>query len=204
MNQKTLIRADNLKCISPTGVPLLHDLSFNLNGGEILAFTGPNGTGKTTLLRALHSEKHLCDGTLNVFGKTSFLGQLHGRHFHIPVNLFDIINIFHTHINIQVKILNVGLLQEHELSVAWNHASGGQKQKTLLTSILLSDTPILLLDEPMNHLDPQSRSLVSKILKRRIEDQKSGIILVCHQNSLTDLDCPTLRTINLSRYAPQC
>jgi ABC-type Mn2+/Zn2+ transport system ATPase subunit len=202
MNAGALLKVESLSYNTPAGRPLVRDLNFTLNCGEILAVVGPNGVGKSTLLQII------LGGVIPASGRThlntrsiSFLSQLHNREFHIPLRLLDVIQL---QLPVAIKletITNLGLLTASELDLAWNTASGGERQKTLLTGFLLTESDLMVLDEPMNHLDSKSRKTLIDYLNHITEAKRCSVLMVCHEKALVELHQNQLKTLTLLRPA---
>jgi ABC-type cobalamin/Fe3+-siderophores transport system ATPase subunit len=109
-----------------------------------------------------------------------FLSQLHNREFHIPIRLSDVLSFGLKGPLDLARLDALGLLGRAALDLSWNSASGGERQKALITRVLLGEHDLLILDEPMNHLDLETRSHLWKILRNQIEGCGRGIIMVCH------------------------
>lgn len=159
---------------------LMRDLNFKLKFGELLVFLGPNGVGKSTLahtLVGLHG--HFQGSIMRSFKKPGFLPQLASREFLLPLSLLDIIKIQNPSVKMD-DILRVGLFAKPiDLTVAWNSASGGERQRASLTSLFLRGSDFLILDEPFNHLDQEAQTRVEAILA---EKKRSGnaVVLISH------------------------
>src|SRR5690606_37113443 len=108
--------------------------------------------------------------------------QLQNVAFHLPLTLWDVLRISHAGPLQEEDVLRFGLLQARHLKLAWNTASGGEKKRTLLTRALLHRPRVLILDEPLNHLDHASRDQVSQVLDDFVagDKQQRSIILVSH------------------------
>ena len=175
----------NLAYSALDGRTLVRGLSCEVRAGEVLAITGPNGSGKSTLLRVLLGEQHATEGEVHWATRSvAYLSQLHNREFHIPLALSDILSFGVSGRLSTEAACAFGLLGVHDLGRAWNTASGGERQKTLLTKTLLSAAQVLVLDEPMNHLDAGARTQLVSILRDYIAASQRCVIMVCHESLL--------------------
>jgi ATPase subunit of ABC transporter with duplicated ATPase domains len=191
MNGPTLVSAKDLSYATPDGRVLARGISFNLEDGDCLVVGGPNGSGKSTLLRVLLGRANASSGALSMHvarGKTAILPQLQNNDFHLPLTLRDLLEIS---VGASVgadEIARIGLLEPAHLSLAWNTASGGEKKRALLTRLLLQSPSLLLLDEPMNHLDRESRERVTKavsnFLRGHGEKTPRAVVMVSHEGTL--------------------
>ncbi len=164
--------------------PLGRNLSFTLENDSILYIEGPNGSGKSSLLRVLLGQRAPLGGTV-FWGiekkRISYIPQLQNTDFHLPVTLADLLRVSYPGHWENSKALKWGLLSETQLDLAWNSASGGERKRTLLTRALLNDSAVLVLDEPMNHLDQESRQLIQSAL----QNCSASMIVVSHDEQET-------------------
>ena len=170
-------------------VEALKEVSFSVPQGETVVLWGSNGAGKTTILRCLLGVLAF-DGALQVSGfDVSTQGKQVRSHIgYVPqeIRLHQDQSVWET-VSFYARLRRIKtdrakeLLREWDLSSAQkqsvNHLSGGMKQKLALIIALLSDPPILFLDESTSHLDLKTRhEFVSQLSKL----QKSGkTILLC-------------------------
>ncbi|WP_141733115.1 ABC transporter ATP-binding protein [Oligoflexus tunisiensis] len=198
-----LLQVRDLAYCTPDRRPLIHRLSFDLNQGELITISGPNGIGKSTLLRLLLGERRQTAGTMQwqlPRERIGFLSQLHNQEFHISLTLADILSFSRPVARHEIQSQSHGLLHEAHLALAWNTASGGERQKTLLTRVFLQDPTVLILDEPMNHLDKSSRQQVRAALRDFIQDGRHAVIMVGHEDALDPAEWNPHRMIDLKGY----
>lgn len=161
------VSADRLAYGTPDGRRLAENLSFEVPAGHLGLVRGPNGCGKSTLLRVLLGLHPIVSGRVSVDGRTAFLPQLENSELHLPFRLGDLASAG-------------ALLDPSQLSLGWNTASGGERKRALLTRALAKNPKVLLLDEPMNHLDEKSRIAVLDVLRHTL-DAGAAAVMVCHQ-----------------------
>ncbi len=159
----------------PSDNPIINGISFSLKAGESLAILGPNGCGKTTLLRAIGGIIPY-EGSIRIDGrevrdmkrkelasKLAIMSQLSGVYFSYTVeetvmqgrylycdNIFGVPGKRDREV-VSECIENTGLLKIKDKQIG--QLSGGQLQRVFLARTLVQETPMLLLDEPTNHLD---------------------------------------------------
>jgi len=181
----------------PVDNPLLHsNLSFELKPGEVLHIKGSNGAGKSLLAKTILGISPLHSGSIeNSFTNTRYLSQMQNRATHLPYSLFDVLCLGEKYSSWQ----KIGLLEEKHLSFSWNKASGGERQRTLLTRFFLQKGELLILDEPFNHLDNLSREKVCTLLKNILEKSPtSAILLISHNDNPSSwLQNIPVHTLNL-------
>lgn len=162
--------------------PLAQGIEFTLKAGEILVIQGPNGSGKSTLLKVLLGQ-HPKKGRVELGiarEKIAILPQLQNLHFHLPVTLGDVLEISVAGKYDEQKAVEYGLLEKHHLRLAWNTASGGERKRALLTRLLLENPQLLFLDEPMNHLDQESKPLVLKSMQNFLRQGDRALVWISH------------------------
>jgi ABC-type Mn2+/Zn2+ transport system ATPase subunit len=171
------------------GIPLQSNLNVTLSRGEVLIVRGPNGSGKTTLIRTILSEKSDYRGKISssvLRSRIAYLPQIENTEVHLPFTLEDILQTTGPSPLDWGWIESVGLLRKVDGQKLRNTASGGERKRTLLTRALLQNPKLLILDEPLNHLDTLSQTLILKALKLFLEeashDEDRAIILVSHGN----------------------
>lgn len=180
---------------------LIDNVNFQLGAGELLVVTGANGIGKSTLIKIILNEQMPAHGKVVLSTESvGYLPQLQNRMFHIPLKLSDVLHFEEGSSDVTSDALGIGLLFQRELKLNWNQASGGERQKTLLTQVFLSGSNLLLLDEPMNHLDAEARKALGSALGKYMDRTQAGVVVVCHETQLHSSILPTHRVLNLERY----
>jgi ABC-type Mn2+/Zn2+ transport system ATPase subunit len=176
-----VLETQSLATTTPDGLNLSSDISFELRAGELILVTGDNGSGKTTLARALIGLHAHYRGEVRRhlrLDEIAYLPQLGNVQFFLPLTLRDVIQL--KIVGAEDKtILDIGLLQPDTLDRPWNSASGGERQKTLLTRLFLGGAKLLILDEPYNHLDQRARRQVEQRLERSLASGNS-VLLISH------------------------
>ncbi len=202
--RRALLEVKNLAYGTPDGRALVSGLSFTVDSGAIVAVVGPNGVGKSTLLQVVQGETAPTAGSIErafELKHLRFLTQLQNREFHLPLTLRDVLS-FSAGVPItDSRVRDVGLLDPRHLDLAWNTASGGERQKTLLTKILLDEPTFVVLDEPMNHLDADGRKLLRDALRRHVASDERGVLMVCHEQAIERDGWPGVVTIGLKPSA---
>ena len=197
-----LLTVRDLGYNAPNGRPLVAGLSCSLMPGDIVAITGPNGTGKSTLLKILMGELKAAQGSITFATKSvGYLSQLHNREFHIPLSLADVLSLGLRGRFSPAVATSLGLLKAPELTLAWNTASGGERQKTLLTQVLMAQPTLLILDEPMNHLDSVTRSKLYEVLRDFVANGKHAILMVCHEKMIAADKLKPTSSLDLSLFS---
>jgi energy-coupling factor transport system ATP-binding protein len=184
-------------------------VNFELKEGEILILAGPSGSGKSTLSYAMNGIipwrlKGFMKGDVNIFGKSIFdynfmeLSRLVGL---VKQNPLDQLVTFRVRDEIAFGLENLKVPEQiiiekveeiakfmgltHLLDREIDQLSGGQKQLTILSSFLVMNPKILILDEPIAFLDQQSESLLLDRLIRLINSPKFELSLVIIEHRLS-------------------
>ncbi|MEO9493026.1 MAG: ATP-binding cassette domain-containing protein [Vibrio splendidus] len=178
--KSSLLTVENCRLVYGSGAPI----SFSLSQGERCYLTGENGCGKSTLLKAIHDQHTNYKGSIKRLGATVYLDQHFGL---LDTNdtMFDSL-ITHTfgltESDARTLLAGIGFRRESVYrKVA--HLSGGEKMK--LAMLIVShkqDTPLLLLDEPDNHLDIDSKQILASALR----EYQGAFILVSHDSDFVE------------------
>lgn len=175
------------------GKQIVEDLSFDVHAGEVFAFLGANGSGKTSTIRSLLKIYEPTSGELLIDGQpfTSDRGYLVGylpeeRGLYTKAKVIDVMQYFG-----QLKGMNkndarkfslqfldaVGLADKADVLV--KKLSGGQQQKIQLGVAIMGDPKILILDEPTKGLDPVNRKLLLDIVDEH-QQKGAAVIYITH------------------------
>jgi ABC-2 type transport system ATP-binding protein len=173
---------------------VIKDLSFDVHKGEIFAFLGANGSGKTTTLRALLQIYQPDNGTLLVKGKPYSVDRSHligylpeERGLYVTSKVLETMIFFgqlkdmsyHAAKEWSIKYLDeVGLADKQNVEI--KKLSSGQQQKIQLGITIINTPEILILDEPTKGLDPVNRQLLMDILFKLNKEHKTTIVFSTH------------------------
>jgi len=189
-----------------TDSPVLHNINLQVNEGEFVAVIGPNGAGKSTLCYTIagfvpHFFKGELTGTVEVAGSESSNSSLHewvlnvGLAFQNPFNQISgaKYTVFE---EIAFGLENTGVPREEmkprveaamkltDISDLADRSpyslSGGQQQRVALTSILVMQPKVLVLDEPTSQMDPIGTREVFSVI-RTMAEQGMTVVLVEHK-----------------------
>jgi ATP-binding cassette subfamily F protein 3 len=153
--------------------PILSELNLAVRAGRRIVITGPNGSGKTTLLRTLAGDLQPLAGELNI-GPTVRLGMMHQEQAFSDLQriaLQEIMPSFSNQTEARSFLAAFQLNGDEPLKPI-GMLSQGQQVRLLLASLVAQQCNLLLLDEPVNHLDISSRTQFEQAL-----DQFDGAIL---------------------------
>ncbi|PYS26864.1 MAG: hypothetical protein DMG11_18335 [Acidobacteria bacterium] len=196
------ITAQGVCWITPTGQTIIDNVSISL-GGERTGLVGKNGSGKTTLVRLLLCDLNPTSGSIQHFCKIAYLPQSFELNPDASVaqvlgidkqlaaiaeiesgefseKLFDIVqNDWDIGSKARVELSGFGL-SEIGFDRAMRDLSGGEATKVLLTSLLLSEPEFIVLDEPTNNLDMDSRNALYEFIR----GWTRGALIASHDRTL--------------------
>ncbi len=178
-------------------VSVLQKADLQIGNGEFIGIMGPNGGGKTTLLKLLMGFLTPSQGKISVFGKNpseirlkiGYVPQVHRTDRDFPITLNELVLLgslsktsFWGGYPAEIKEKALHLIEKMGLTPHKNKVfgslSGGLAQRALLARALLSDPDLILLDEPTANIDPPSSSVIFEWLSS-LKGQKT-ILLVTH------------------------
>jgi len=155
---------------------IMEDVTFSLEAGEKVAIVGPNGTGKTTILRDIYKNSNPAI-RLDPDTKIDYLSQMHSEVFDeketVLKNFEDL--GFETEAQIVAYLKTYGFEEELVYNKVEN-LSGGEKNLLQLAKISRTNADLLLLDEPTSHLDTYSQLA----LEQAIEKYEGAVLMVSH------------------------
>lgn len=183
-------------------VKILDNISFQINSGDFIGLIGPSGSGKTTFIKHLNGllkadcGEILFDGR-NIYEKKYPLSKLRkdvGLVFQYPEHqlfgrtvlkdvMYGPLNLGMTEADAEKSAIDslklVGIAEDC-FSMSPMELSGGQKRCAAIAGVLAMQPKILVLDEPVAGLDPETKRDIFEILERVREQRNAAIVLVSH------------------------
>ncbi len=158
---------------------LFAGVELDIKRGEKLAIIGPNGTGKTTLLKIINGTESPDSGEIELGTRVEIAYYDQEHHVLDPDNtVFDEISDAYPYMN-NTEIRNLlasFLFTGEDVFKLIRDLSGGEKGRLSLAKLMLSKANLLLLDEPTNHLDITSK----EILEEAVQNYEGTVIYVSH------------------------
>ena len=173
---------------------VLDNISIKVNQGEIYGLVGDNGAGKTTLFRILSGQSNISDGSFELLGESSEKNIMKVRKrigtiienpsFYPKMTIEENLEYYRLQRGIPGKknidkiLKEVGLLEVKKKK--FNNISLGMKQRLGLALALLGEPELLILDEPINGLDPSGIIEIRNLLLKLNREKNITIIISSH------------------------
>lgn len=205
MNDMAVAALDGVRFAHVPGVPVLVDVELTVARGEHLAIVGPNGGGKTTLLRLLAGLLEPDAGRVEIFGqpparcqrRIGYVPQHSAVDLTVPASALDVVLMgclrrsawgprfsrdHHTRAREALDRVGLGAMAARRLRAL----SGGQRQRVLIARALVTEPELLLLDEPTSGVDPNNEAAIMASLN---DLETVTAILVSHDLELMCSHC---------------
>lgn len=175
--------------------PVIDNLSFNVEAGDYLCIVGENGSGKSTLVKAVLGLKETASGHLHFGdglkkGEIGYLAQQTTVQRDFPASVYEVVisgclsdkkTVFYKRDHKNLASENMKKLDVYSLrNRCFRELSGGQQQRVLLARALCATKKLILLDEPVNGLDPLVSNELYSIIRSINRDFGITIIMVSH------------------------
>jgi ATP-binding cassette subfamily F protein 3 len=163
--------------------PLIEGVSIDLCAGDRVAVVGPNGCGKTALLRTLLGELPPLSGEARL-APSARLGYFDQDNRRLPNNgtaLGAVLSTGRDETLVRTVLGRMGVRRE-TVNKPTAQLSSGERAKVLLAKLILGHHNLLVLDEPTNHLDIETQDVLLDALK----DFPGGILFVSHDRHFID------------------
>nr|WP_279665711.1 ABC-F family ATP-binding cassette domain-containing protein [Ectobacillus ponti] len=161
------------------GAPVIEHISMSLTRGDSVALVGPNGIGKSTLLKSIIDKLELLHGTIS-FGSNVSLGYYDQEQANLTSAkrvLNEMWDEFPLHPEKDIRtLLGNFLFSGDDVLKPVSSLSGGEKARVALAKLMMQKSNLLILDEPTNHLDLSSK----EILENALIDFPGTLLFVSH------------------------
>ena len=177
------------------GTPALSGLTLDVVGGGALALVGPNGGGKTTLMRAVVGGCQVLSGRVSVTAsRIGLVPQSADLDLTFPVSAAEVVTMgligeagWGKRITADMRRRVSHALERVNLadraSRRFGTLSGGQRQRVLVARALVARPELVMMDEPFNGLDAPSRDIITRLIAELTEDGV-GVVVSTHDLSL--------------------
>jgi iron complex transport system ATP-binding protein len=195
MEKKILLSTKDLSVGYTPGNSLFEKLNLSLSTGELVCFMGPNGVGKSTLIRTLSGLQDPLAGIISDRSEKQIAVVLTDRISASHMTARELINYgrypyLNWNISLSDKdqeIINRSISTVHIHSLLDKklyELSDGQMQMVMIARALAQETPVLLLDEPTAHLDLNNRVEIMNLLRRLARIDGKAILVATHELDL--------------------
>ncbi len=183
-------------------IPVLNNITLNVNEGDFLGLMGPSGSGKTTLLNLIAGIDRPNKGTIHVGGtdiaalNETALAKWRATHVGFIFQFYNLIPVLTAYENVELPLLLTSLSKaerkkhvEFALGVVGlgdriyhypKQLSGGQEQRVAIARAIATDPTLLVADEPTGDLDKNSAEEILTLLDRLNKEFKKTIVMVTH------------------------
>ena len=175
---------------------IVNNFNYTIHSGDYLSIIGRNGCGKTTFLRGLAGVLHPRSGKIELSSglkrnQIGYLPQITVTQKDFPASVEEIVLSAFQGKSLLLPFYGKALRKRADECLEMTHAtnlrkesfrelSGGQKQRVLLARALCAAERLLLLDEPVTGLDPESSQNMYNIIKDLHENKNMTIVMVTH------------------------
>ncbi|HPN37175.1 MAG TPA: ABC transporter ATP-binding protein [Melioribacteraceae bacterium] len=186
-------------------VPVLNNISIDVNTGDFLALMGPSGSGKTTLLNLIAGIDRPSKGNIIINNNDiskyneSELAKWRSHNIGFIFQFYNLIPVLTAYENVELPLLLTKLSKaERKKHVEFalklvnlgdrmyhypKQLSGGQEQRVAIARAIVTDPLIIVADEPTGDLDKHSAQEVLKLLEQLNQEHKKTIIMVTHDSN---------------------
>lgn len=189
MTDKNAVEIKNLVKSYP-GVEALQGVNINFPAGRITGLIGPNGSGKSTMLKSMAGLVKPTGGELLVFGqkpdrqtkeKVAFLPEL--NHLSKNMKIVQIIDFFESQFTTfdRERALEILDFMNLKPEMRIKNLSKGMVGRVKLVLTMARNVPLIVMDEPLAGIDPQSRARILEGLISEYDAEKQTIILSTHE-----------------------
>jgi len=212
MAHEEVVRLEDI-WVHYNGTPILEGINLSVEQGDFLGVIGPNGGGKTTLLKVILGLITPSQGKIWVLGKPpersrnniGYVPQYNLFDRDFPISVWDVVLIGRygragllrrysreDRRTVQEVLQTVGMLDYKNRQIG--KLSGGEQQRVFIARALVSEPKLLLLDEPTASVDPTMQTEFYELLERL--KQQMAIVLVSHDISAISIYVDKIACLN--------
>jgi zinc transport system ATP-binding protein len=198
----SLVRFRDVSFGYEPGQPVLHDVDLGIEAGELVAVAGPNGGGKTTLVRLMLGLERPSSGTIELFGvplrpgkgdrRIGYLPQRAESALSAPITVRELVEAGRAAAtgvlrpldesdrqSVAAALVRVGL--EGHADRALGNLSGGQRQRAFIAKALVAEPELLILDEPSAGVDPDAQEALAALIHALSSELGVTVVYVSHE-----------------------
>lgn len=192
--------------------PILKDISFILKKGESLGVLGPNGGGKSTLMKIIagllkpssgelyFDERPLSSYVKYPFHLFSYVPQSSELNAIMPVKVYELLDFTTSFYKIKNPKLIDELLElvgmSHKKNTLLSKLSGGEKQRVLIARAMVNKPKLLLLDEPTKGLDSNGQDQLLSLIETIKKTNQTAVMIVDHNINQIIKSCHNILCLN--------
>lgn len=215
-HSKTIIELDRV-CFSFTSDEVIKDVSLQIHKGDYVGIVGPNGGGKSTLLKLMLGILQPKDGSIKLFeteiksfkdwSKIGYVPQRTYFEINFPVTVEEMVamgrygkrGLFHFPTR-EDKVKTLRALEQVDMvdfkNRQINDLSGGQQQRVIIARALASEPEVIFLDEPTVGVDVKTQTQFYALLRKLNKDLDLTLVLVTHELDVVAHEATELGYIN--------
>ena len=218
-----VISLSNINLVGTNNKSILKNINLDINEGDCIVFSGHNGAGKTTLFKIINGLIKPTTGIIKVFNKEidnktkkkiGYIPQINNFEKSLPISVKQVIEIgitakkgiFKKLCEPDMKLTNkiAGKLEiSHLLSEPIGKLSGGEMQKVSVARVLAQEADIILLDEPLSHLDIKTQKNILKVIEDIHYNKKRTTLIILHNLEQIPKCCNKIITMENGEIAEQ-
>lgn len=166
---------------------VFEDLNLKIPESSMIAIVGPNGVGKSTLLKVLAKLIKPNQGQIIIENQITYVEQRVSFNLDFPITIKELIATALINNSNPISVSQaLGLVQLTDLeNKKINQVSGGQLQRALIARAIVHNKPVWLLDEPLNGIDQETQEAILKILKAKT---KTGTTIILSSHDLDKIE----------------
>ncbi|MGO1580696.1 MAG: metal ABC transporter ATP-binding protein [Peptoniphilaceae bacterium] len=181
---------------------IFKNINLEINRGDFVALIGPNGAGKSTLIKLILNQLKARSGSIdlylddeNSYKLVGYVPQLGiGSSYNFPITVRELVSLpiyknkrgfkkFKENLNTKVSNALAQVNMEDYGDYLYSQLSGGQRQRVLISKALVSNPEFLILDEPTNGIDYETRLSLFNLLSHINKVHNITILMITHELS---------------------
>jgi zinc transport system ATP-binding protein len=187
-----VVALDDVSFAYGGGAPVLTGVDLAVEPGEFVGIAGPNGGGKTTLIRLIVGLERPSAGTVRAPARIGYLPQRARAALDAPITVEELVSAGRVSVRgvlrspraadraaVENAIARVGLTEHRDRAIS--KLSGGQEQRAFIAKALAGDPELLVLDEPTSGVDAGAQEALAGLLAELHDETGLTILYVSHE-----------------------